>query len=590
MKVFPLCLLMFLLPFLLSGQDTSPNSTKFQTVDNILLNSKDYVVQVKYTQTDFTLNICNISNCYETRPFARTLPSQNLYRAVVNRIKTIDITLQDSDISDDEKVYLTGMKERIIAFIEKDERSKKTERDQVLSQIDNAKDQYSGELSLHGEVKNFKVVPPSKAAIRVYYYNSYTENEVDGKKEYTLTDKSACDHKNDKLTLEDATLIFFNNRASTVAINATLTCDDGSEKDLEFYNYKYSIPVRAFTYYRNASSLIMSKYVLTADLEDGNSIEIHANDIFDYKSFGNGTVGNFGFSIANQRLHVSNDKKKYPNSNPVKVVQRRFFDFFTGVVYSDLMGLNTNASNSLINAQASLLMPMNLGNWSELTALRQFRVNVNVALNNSFENEARYIGFADDDKVNHFDLYRKTNLGGTLSLDLLSYESKGWFLTWSLGYNAGFYRTGYQYTNTVENAADEVSTGQLLSITHGPYLNFEFRPQDNFGADIMISLDELNLNDDDTIEGLSLDDGILVNDNSNSYLAKHNMVNVSANFYWLLSPGKSDGGVYARLGLAYHTPTEASFPQLMVGYATNLTSFVNRFKVKDKDNKQTIEK
>lgn len=590
MKHYISSIIVIIFSFFLTAQETSPNTNKFQTVDNILLNLKDYEVQLKYTKTDFTLKICDIANCHETRTFARSVNNENLFRAIVNKVQTIDTTLQDSVISDKEKQYLLGLKERVINFIEKDELSKKTERDQVLSKIDNAKDQYSGELSLHSEVKNFKVVPPTKAAIRVYYFNSYTEKEVNGKKEYTLTDKSACDHKNDKLILDDATVIFFNNRASTIAINATLTCEDGSEKSLEFYNYKYSIPVRAFTYYRNASSLIMSTYVLTADLEDGNSIEIHANDIFDYKSFGNGSVGNFGFSIANQRLHISNDKKKYPNSNPVKVVQRRFFDFFTGVVYSDLMGLNTNASNSLINAQASLLMPMNLGNWSELTALRQFRVNVNVALNNSFENEARYIGFADDDKVNHFDLYRKTNLGGTLSLDLLSYESKGWFLTWSLGYNAGFYRTGYQYTNTVENAADEVSTGQLLSITHGPYLNFEFRPQDNFGADIMISLDELNLNDDDIIEGLSLDDSILVNDNSNSYLAKHNMVNVSANFYWLLSPGKSDGGVYARLGLAYHTPTEASFPQLMVGYATNLTSFVNRFKVKDKDNNQISEK
>jgi hypothetical protein len=587
MKPFHIFIVLCSIPFLVLGQAANANPPKFQTVDNILLKAKDYSIQVKYTKVDFTLKICDVASCYETRPFARTVPNQNLYRAVVNRAKTIDTSLQDADITSDEKTYLMGLKDRVITFIEKDALSKKPEGEQVLSGIDNAKDQYTGELKLHDIVTNFKVIQPSKAEISTYYEHLYKAS-TDGKS-FSLLDSTACTHDNDKVELLDATVIFFNNKASTIALNAVLHCSTGTKEHLEFYNDRYSIPVRAFTYYENASKIVLSKYVLTADLDNGQSIEIHANDLFDFTSFGDGKVGNFGFSIANQRLHVSNDKALKATSNPVKVVQRRFFDFFTGVIYSDLMGLNTNSSNSLVNAQASLLMPMNLGNWSEVSALRQFRVNVNVALNNSFENEARYIGFMNDDKVNHFDLYRKSNLGGALSLDLFSYESKGWFLTWSLGYNAGFYRTGYQYTKTVDNAADEVSTGQLLSITHGPYLNFEFRPQDNFGADIMISLDELNLNDDDVVDGMDFGDSILESDRSNSFLAKHNMVNVSANFYWLLNPGKSDGGVYAKLGLTYHVPTEASFPQLMVGYATNLTSFVNRFKVKEKDPKPTAQ-
>jgi hypothetical protein len=571
-----------MLPYFLFAQAADNDGSTYQTVDNILLKAKDYSIQVKYSKVDFRLKIYNLTTNVESQPLSRKVPRATLYTAVVNLVKTLDTGLTDADITATEKTYLMDIKDRVIAFIENHEALRKSERDQVTSAIDNAKDQYSGQLKLLDSVTSFKVIKPSKAAISVYYPHLYTKTEVNNKKTYTLNDTTACTHKHDTIKLQDATVIFFNNKASTISINAKLMCSDGTEKDLELYNYQYSIPVRAFTYYRNASRWILSSYVLTADLEDGYTLEIHANDIFDYKSFCNGKIGNFGFSIANQRLHISNT---IDGSNPRKVVQRRFFDFFTGVIYSDLMGLNTETSNSLINAQANLLIPMNLGNWSELTALRQFKVNVSIALNNSFENEARYIGFKDTTNVNHFDLYRKQNLGGMMSIDLFSYESKGWFLTSSLGYNVGFYRTGYQYTKTIDNEADEVSTGQLLSITHGPYLNFEFRPQDNFGADIMISLDELNLNDDDVVDAMNFGEEILENDQSNSFLAKHNMVNVSANFYWLLNPGKSDGGVYTKIGLAYHVPTEASFPQLLVGYATNLTSFVNRFKVKDNSSK-----
>ena len=69
----------------------------------------------------------------------------------------------------------------------------------------------------------------------------------------------------------------------------------------------------------------------------------------------------------------------------------------------------------------------------------------------------------------------------------------------------------------------------------------------------------------------------------------YNLINIEANFYWLINPEKSKGGVYAKLGTYFNTDTNGVFPQLMVGYATNLTSFVNRFKpeVKPKDVKKT---
>ena len=79
---------------------------------------------------------------------------------------------------------------------------------------------------------------------------------------------------------------------------------------------------------------------------------------------------------------------------------------------------------------------------------------------------------------------------------------------------------------------------------------------------------------------------IITDGGTNHFLVKYNLFNVEANFYWLTSPEKrSNGGIYAKLGAYYHTESYDIFPQLMVGYATNLSSFVNRFKPTKKESK-----
>ena len=570
MKLFLLCLSLFFTGIAFT-QDDNQNDENFDLIDLITIDGNSYRFRIKSDDKTFNLKVCLNQDCKEAQEYIKTIEPDAFLDAVIYQINTqhgksltvTGVTGRNEDQS------IKKILDKVKSYDEIMVREKLSDRDKVLSDIENAKDEHSGLLKLHDTVDNFKFEKPNKRYIKIYYEHLYDESE---------NLKNPIDYEQCKIKLVDATLIFFNNKASTVAVNAQLVLGDKVIEDLEFYNYRYSIPMRAFTYYDNASSLVKARYVLEAHTKTGYTIKVHANDLFDYKSFGNGKIGNFGFSIANQRLHVSN---KIENSNPTKVIQRRFFDFFTGVVYSDLLGINNESSNAVANAQASLLIPMNLGNWQEVTALRQFRLEFNVALSNSFEDDTRFIGFKDTETIDHFDLYRKNNLNGNIAIDLFSYESKGWFLTWSLGYNFGFYRTGYQYTAINDAGEDEVINGQLLSLTTGPYINFEFRPQENFGADISLSLLEMNLNDDAMVNDTSISDQLLVNDKSNPFLFKHNIVNVSAKFYWLINPGKSNGGIYANAGLAYHTPTQSSFPQLQVGYATNLTSFVNRFKLKD---------
>ncbi|UOY05381.1 hypothetical protein L0P88_15655 [Muricauda sp. SCSIO 64092] len=386
--------------------------------------------------------------------------------------------------------------------------------------------------------------------------------------------KNFLEDKSEKLEIKEAFVHFFNNKATTIFIQAVYH-SNGTEEKLTFLNNEYSIPIRAFNFYRpdRKDRTKTNTYELAAKTKGKESIVVAINDVFDYVN-NNG----FNYSVANTEVTLNTqDESKTRKA----IIQRRFFDFFTGVVYSDLLGVNSENSNSLLNAQASLLIPMNQKNSRKWTATRQFLTTANIALNNSFDDESRFIGFTDGDEVNHFDLLRKNNLNARIALDIITYESKGWFLNTSLGFSGAFYRTGFRNTLEAE-AGDNITEGQVFSLTYGPYINFEFRPQTNFGADITFSLENFTFNDSQEINGRDFANEILVNDESQDFLFKHNLLGVTANFYWLTDQNKRTGGIYARLAATYHTPTSSIFPQVFVGYATNLTSFVNKFN-SDKD-------
>ena len=58
---------------------------------------------------------------------------------------------------------------------------------------------------------------------------------------------------------------------------------------------------------------------------------------------------------------------------------------------------------------------------------------------------------------------------------------------------------------------------------------------------------------------------------------KKEVLRLQLNLYSKIDPDKSNGGVYARIGGFYHLGAKDFYPQILVGYATNLSSFVNKF-------------
>lgn len=545
-KGFNVLILVLFLPFWVISQSQTTGEA-YRTVDNIQLNGKVFTVKTKYTEWEFLLKLCGSDSCSEpTQEFGWNIAPQILSRAVIAfAISNVDNDLKESLVTREEHANLDQLLTRVKALVELD----KSEQQRLMESIDKGSSGKSGTLILNKELE-------------FMFDGSNGEGQGNRGTDSTLH----------TLFIEEALVEFFNNKASTIFVRAKWKNGEEWEK-INFLNNRYSVPLRAFNFYTRGNGKVAERhaYQLSAlTMDKKRTISIDVNDFFDYVN-----RESFNYSVANKTVTLSHGTDGVSEHD---IDQRGFFDFFTGVIYSDLMGVDDGNSNSLLNAQASLLVLMNQKNSMQWTATRQFLTMANIALGNSFNDETRYIGYADEETVDHFDLYRKNNLNAGIWLDLLTYESKGWFLNTSLGYKGAFYRTGFQNTRTVDQGQDVITTGQLYSIGHGPYLNFEFRPQANFGADINISLENLSYNDSKVIDGRDFGKSVLMDTDHNAFLIKHNLINLSANFYWLTSPGQSDGGVYVRLAGTYHTPTSSVFPQVFVGYATNLTSFVNKFK------------
>ena len=567
MKTQLTIIIAFLFIGLSYGQDGKP--ADFKIIDNQTINSQSYSIYAKSDAEKFTLKVCQGTqdDCPETGEFIIGVDSTVFFNAFTAFIKAeFDDGLVSTSLSAGESNAIKDIPNKIKAVEQKKVDDQLSDAQKLLRDIDENKNQYSGLLVLNKEAP-YKITYFDIDKVKEDKRDNWDGGE-DYPSRYATTEEGT-----DVLEIKNALVTFFNNKASTVYVEAELKYGDGTSEEIIFLNSQFSVPIRYFNYYGSTVSKNSERK------ENGKriTITIDYNDVFDYKS-----DQFFNYSVANSQVKLSNvEGSKY--SSTAKVIQRRFFDFFTGIIYSDLMGFNTENSNALLNAQARLLIPLNLRNIGKWSLGRQFITSTNVALSNSFEDENRFIAVTDDESFSNFELLRRNNLFGKIGLEVITHEAKGWFTNISLGYSVAFYGTGFRYTQTQDGAEDMVINKQILSVAHGPFLNFEIRPQNNFGADVTFSIEDLNYSDSGTIGNRSFRGDIINEAGKDHFVMPFNLINIEASFYWLTNPETAKGGIYARLGSYFHTESNSIFPQFMVGYATNLTSFVNKFKTNTND-------
>lgn len=520
-------------------------SQEYHTVDVVTINKNNYEVKAEIKSATFKIQIINNAgqNAQSSINFTYDIDSTIVSNTIIPLIKGLD-TLPDGYVLSEPEIA------KLDALLEKIKKKKKALRT-TTEIIDGEPAQYSGKITLNNKVKLTK--GPDKCP-----------NIGQDQENIAKTD--------DVLNIKKAYINFFNNKASTIVLEGYINDDK-----VTVVNNNFSVPIRFFNNYGSKTPFKTDK---------NTCYELDYNDVFDFDS-----DQHFNYSIANDELHFDKDTLVQP------VIQRQFFDFFTAVLFTDVMAFDNNNSNSLVNAQAKLLLPLNQKNSTfkgvNYTVFRQVLAEANIALYNGSNDTFRTIEITKNSTENgnfsNFDLLTKNNINGTLHLDVLSHEAKRFFSHISLGYQGTFYRTALNITEINsgigEEAKDDASISSLISTSHGPYLNVEIRPQTNFGADVSISLNKLSYSGANSIGDINIKE-TMVDNGVEHFGFQYNVVNIKADFYWLTNPEKGKkGGVFARLGAFYHTQNYEVYPQLMVGYATNLTSFVNKFSPKAKENK-----
>lgn len=421
-----------------------------------------------------------------------------------------------------------------------------------------------------------------------------------------------------KFTPQSASIRFFNNRVNKITVVGKV-CDSilKSDKLYTITNNTFSIPFRYLIKKGGILPVIIDGY--TFDLECDDLLDLFPNE------------NEYSYSVKNKSYELR------PNQ-PIKVESRNLFDYFTGVVFSDFLGLN-NSNNNLLNLEGRIVVPLALVNKGRFNMPEYFEAYVNTTLSNNQDPGIGEILWDSNakTKIPLFDFFKKRNIEAGLNLGLLSFEWRGISSTFTLDYGAQFYRTKLHQkksaidtttapTNSSTTDPNQVITSvssfntlhsdaidetvQMYAIGHGPKLKIEIRPQVNFGADLNIGLLGYNYN------GLSKNLTTAYNTTStttstattsnngvgtttitpNTPLTttldfKHDILEYSrtfyntfyivSNFYTKLNSKETNGGLYFRLGAYYDFNTYTVSPQIMAGYATNLTSFINKFKSKN---------
>lgn len=501
-----------------------------------------YEASIKQYMKDnyFVLRFCsnNETKCQYTIKLDLNVSLRKFEQAV----DRIVVKGEELITSDRTLLYAKCIEKNEKAVIAKAQAPMQKEIDALVLQIENSETEYSGVLKLNESVSIYE----------------FENKWYGGDKKDTLIVKL--------FKPKYATVRFFNNRAKNIVVVGDIIDENDKIISEEVsINFSYSIPLRAFTDTNNRTTIYEKTEVLGC---------IYYKDIFNYYPY----EEKFNFAVKNKEYHVT-------AGDTVKVEQRHLADYFTPVIFSDFLGLNSSSENGLIIAEGNARIPLWIRNWTYWTWIPAIRTNVNVSLYNGFDDSSRAITIennraydATKDTLNIFDYVKFSNINAGLSLDLVNFEMKGLSTDVSFGAGLRYYRAAFKYTNTNATEKDDISTDQLNALAPEINLNFQIRPQTNFGADLNFAYSWLHA------RGTKNNMEVNVEPSTNK---DKRMLRVNLDLYSKVNPDKTNDGIYGRIGGYYHIATKDFYPQIMVGYATNLSSFINKFKKEDENKKNT---
>ncbi|MES2747356.1 MAG: hypothetical protein V4648_03195, partial [Bacteroidota bacterium] len=254
----------------------------------------------------------------------------------------------------------------------------------LIEQIENLETQYSGILKLNKEIPVYLYVKPSqkKKGEEVWLYK-----KIDDVK-FIVSDTTTY-------------IRFFNNKVKDILIKGFL--NNKMEQKFRVMNVSYSFTLRSFN---NTKHYLP----ISPNDNDANQYYININDLFEYDN----SAKSWNYSVRNKEYAVEPGKA-------IKLEQRKLMDFFTGIIFTDVFGLNNKNTNNLLQAEARIKVPLWIYNFGYSTFLHSLSTDVNVSIYNGFDETGRYITDAtptligtDSTQVksftiNNFDLIKYNN-------------------------------------------------------------------------------------------------------------------------------------------------------------------------------------
>ncbi len=522
----------------------------YEFLRNIQGGTKAYEVSIKTNndQKAFNLKFCNLatSNCEGMGKLMYSIDFDYFEQSIGTFLKEkfSEISIPEADYKlmyEDIKKYNENAIKEVVAKQFQDTLAS------LVKKIENLEPQYAGLLKLNESVRLYKVplykdpFGINKSTLKIPNTNEAEANSVLFIPEY-------------------ATIRFFNNKAKEVVVVGKI---EGKETEFVVINVQHSIPLRAFN---NSKQFVP----VSPNDDDAEGYYLNYNDLFQYYP----SESSYSYSARNNEYRIEAGKS-------VKIEQRRLSDFFTAVIFSDFLGLSNDNANSLLQAEGRVKVPLWISNWRKFSAFSAIRADLNVSIYNGFDDTSRFItpinaenGVVDQEletlEINNFDFIKYNNVNAGIGVDIFTMELKGLSTEWSFGYGLRYYRAGTRYLIN-DDEGDIIKQYQLNALTHELNTTIEIRPQINFGADVNIAYNWINSRG--SIENIPIAYDI-------NKIEDKSVLKLYLNLYSKLDPSSSSDGVYARLGGYYHLGEKDFFPQILVGYATNLTSFVNTFKKK----------
>ncbi len=508
--------------------------------------NKSYKVQICKSKDDCEESV-SLSNSYNQDIFFNALI------AVMNKPKLVLDPVFDSN-TNDIKTQWKGIYEKLMKELHKKE---------VLTELyDNQNIEYSGKIRLKKEVTLIPYYDECMVTQMLKKEIKKDEEKSNREIKTELAEKLAefkkdNSNKSIKFITDYSSIRFYNNRINTIAVVGKI-----NDKEYTIRNNKFSVPFRFLN--NNKEGSYLQVFI------DGTAYLLNWDDLLDYNPY----ETEFNFTVKNKNYKLS-------SNDEVKIESRNLFDYFTAIIFSDFLGLNSSGNNSLLMAEARGIIPLALVNKSQHNLINYFEGFLTTSLYNGQEEGTNFVTWKSDaanggiqDKIVLFEFFKKRNIETGLNFGIYNFEWKGISTNIIFDYGVQFYRTKLRYIKDDQNNTEDY---QVYCVGHGPKIKFEIRPQVNFGADLNIGFLGFNFNGMNT-------SGALRNELKSVIEDKPTFLNnfyILSNFYTKLNDKESNSGLYFRLGGFYDFDTSDIAPQVMVGYATNLTSFINKFKKKD---------